>query len=79
MLEKSLASERNKKAESMQIVQNAILQLLATNIIRTEISLINNRPFAHCKLCFDKRDVNSTTSMQPHYAIEEYWKHIIEV
>ena len=71
--------KKSKKAESLQIAQNTILQLLATNIIRIEIDVSSNRPFAHCKLCFDKRDVNSGTYMQPHYAIEEYWKYIIEV
>ena len=55
------------------------MQLIATNIIRIEIDLSGNRPFAHCKLCFDKRDVNSSTYMQPHYAIDEFWKYIIEV
>lgn len=76
-----LACKRNKskKAESLQIAQNTIMQLIATNIIRIKIDLSGNRPFAHCKLCFDKRDVNSSTHMQPHHAIDEHWKYIIEV
>ena len=71
--------DKSKKAESLQIAQNTIMQLIASNIIRIEINLSGNRPFAHCKLCFDKRDVNSSTCMQPHYAIDECWKYIIEV
>ena len=71
--------KKSKKAESIQIVQNTVLQLLAANIIRIEIDVSNTKAFAHCKLCFDKRNVNSNTYMQPHYAIDEFWKYITEV
>ena len=70
---------KSKKAESMLVVQNTILQLISANIICIEMDLSQSNPYAHCKLCFDKRDKESTTYMQPHYVIEEYWRHIIEI
>ena len=71
--------KKSKKAESMLVVQNTVLQMLCANIIRLEIDTTKPRPFAHCKLCFDRKDVTSITYMQPHYAIDEYWKQIIEI
>ena len=63
----------------MLVVQNTILQLIAAHIIRIEMDMIKSNPHAHCKLCFDKSDKDSPTYMQPHYTIDKYWRHIIEI
>ena len=71
--------KQSKKAESLQVAQHTILQLLSSNIIRIDMDISQSKPFAHCKLCFDKRDKESSTYMQPHYSIDSFWKYIIEV
>ena len=70
MLVMLFIKENSKKTESILVVQNTILQLIAANIISIGMDLSQSNPYAHCKLCFDKRDEKSTTYMQPHYAID---------
>ena len=70
---KTQASFREEKTESTHIAQCDVFQMLATNIIRIEIDASNNMPFAHWKLHFEKRGVNSSVCAQSHHAIEEYW------
>ena len=64
------------KAESLQVTQLTIIQLIAAGIIKIEVDVSGKRPLAHCKLCFDKSNHNSPTYMQPNYTIDMYWSKI---
>ena len=61
----------------MQVTQLTIFQLISANIIQSKVDTTGGKPIAHCKLYFDKESFeNSSTYMQPHYAIDSFWETI---
>ena len=69
-----------QKADSLQVTEKTVIQLIAANVVRVEVDTNGEKPLLHCKLCFDKQGnaLSNSTFKHPCCSLDKFWENIIE-
>ena len=69
-------NQNQKNSESIKLTQLTVMQLIATETTKVEVTTSGKKPISHCKLVYNNVDSISPACMQPHCIINRCWSEI---